>query len=400
MKPLFKKIKENLQVFFYNLIYGMKNTEDVIFHQTGISGDNGTSIVKEVENQRVSKDLLKGEVTQQVEELRYRTYKVDKESKGFEYYAPTLALRKSGQDYKFMKYDDSDGLEIITIQPNDITSKEDSVQYIDKVGSHVVGKIKTEDFYNLNKQINVDIKDTLGVLTQNNLSKEYRIKIKRDFTPRFKIEEYITRLDVKKLDDEHVILDMLVSKYHQNDLKSISFIKEIENIRNGAVKSDTLDYKEISFITHHAYKLDDMIKFVFKNIHFREIVEFDGHYILRFKASLSKENLDLTKRYYSKAMDDKYKAKLKKDVVVNFADYAVAKVYTCEECGKEVLLDAEMIDSLDAYQGRDITSEEIETDNPQVLEFMDMQISEQTFGKRLCSDCLKKYVENNNFKLM
>ena len=342
----------------------MKNTEDSVFHQTGITDNTGSSIIKEVENQRVSKALLKGEVTQQVEELRYRTYKVDKESKGFEYYAPTLALKKERQDNKFMKYDDSDGLELITIQPNGVL-----VETVSETLEQVGGRGKHA---------------------------QYRIKVKRNFVPRYKIEEYITRLDVKKLDEKHVILDAYVSKYpNDKDFKSKGFVREVEKIRDEKIKSDILEYEEISFITNHAYKLDDMIKFIFKNISFEKIVEFDGHYILKFKASLQQNAIDLTKKYFSKTMDDKYKTKEKKNTTINFSDYTIVKVYNCEECGKEVLLDAEMIDSLNVYQGRDITSDKIETDNPQVLEFMDMQISEQTFGKRLCSDCLKKYVENN-----
>lgn len=54
------------------------------------------------------------------------------------------------------------------------------------------------------------------------------------------------------------------------------------------------------------------------------------------------------------------------------------------------------MDNLEPFMGRDITQEEIQTDNPSVLDFMDMQISEQTFGKRMCSDCLKKYLKDNN----
>ena len=54
------------------------------------------------------------------------------------------------------------------------------------------------------------------------------------------------------------------------------------------------------------------------------------------------------------------------------------------------------MEQLNVYQGRDITEENFENENPQVLEFMDMQISEQTFGKRLCSDCLKKYLKDKN----
>ena len=352
-------------MFFYGLFYGMKSTEDSVFHQSGLDVGENTSIIKQVEENRVSKALLKGEITQEVEELRYRTYKVDKESKTFEYYAPTLALKRDKQDTKFLKYDDRDGLELITVQPND-----PMVETVSETLEQVGGRGKRTD---------------------------YRIKIKRNFVPRYKIEEYVTRLDVKKLYDTHVILDMYVSIYpNDKDFKSKGFVREIEKIRDEKIKSDVLDYEEISFITNHAYKMDDMVKFVFRNIVFREVVEFDGHYIVRFKASLQEDVIDLTKIYYSKTMDNKYKNKEKKEVILNFNDYIVSNVYKCEECGKEVILDNELIDRLSAYEGRDITSEEINDDNPQVLEFMDMQISEQTYGRRLCSDCLKKYLERNN----
>ena len=49
---------------------------------------------------------------------------------------------------------------------------------------------------------------------------------------------------------------------------------------------------------------------------------------------------------------------------------------------------------LDEYKAQ--LEKDKKNENPQVLEFMDMQISEQTFGKRLCSDCLKKYLKDKN----
>ena len=344
----------------------MKNTEDNILHQTGLSSNEGTSIIKEVEDKRVSKALLKGEVTQEVEELRYRTYKVDKESKTFEYFSPTLAIKKDGQDTKFLKYYEDDGLELITSQPNDCL-----IETVGELFEQVGGRGKRND---------------------------YRIKIKRNFVPRYKIEQYITRLDVKKLDDNHVILDMYVSKYpNDKDFKSKGFVREIEKIRDEKIKSDILDFEEITFTTKHAYRIDDNVKFLFRNIWFREVVEFDGHYILKFKASIKQDIIDFTKIYYSKTMDEKYKNNEKKEIILNFNDYLVSNIYKCEECGKEVVMDKELMDRLDAYNGKDITKEEIgDEDNPQVLEFMDMQIAEQTFGKKLCSECLRKYLKENN----
>jgi hypothetical protein len=50
---------------------------------------------------------------------------------------------------------------------------------------------------------------------------------------------------------------------------------------------------------------------------------------------------------------------------------------------------------MQASLGRDITDDDISDDNG-VMSYMDLQISEQTFGKKLCSDCLKKYLNNMN----
>jgi hypothetical protein len=353
-----------IQLYFYSLFYGMKTTEDTAFHSIGITSSEGSSVIKEVEDQKLSKALLKGEVTTEVQELRYRTYKIEGESKNYVYYAPTLALKKENQDKKDIKYDDSDGLELITVQSNDALV-ESVMETLEQVGGR-------------------------GKRT------EYRIKIKRNFVPRYKVEQYITRLDVKKLDDDHAILDMYVSKYaNDKDFKSKGFITEVEKIKNEHMVSDILDYEELSFITHHAYKMNDFVKFAFKNIRFREVVEFDGHYILRFKASFLLDKVDLAEKYYSSTMAEKYKNKEKKEQAYDMSNYNVVKVYRCEECGKEVFLDNEMIDELPTSQGR-LADEDIKSDNPNVLEFMDMQMSEQTFGKRLCSECLKKYLKENN----
>lgn len=341
----------------------MKNTEDIILRQTG-EDTNSISVNQSVETKNLFKALLNGEITQEVEELRYMTYLVDKESRNWEYYTPTLALKKTNNDTKFLKYDDSDGLELITSQLNDYIIKgiDDSIKEFEK-----------------------------------SVKKEYTISIKRDFTPRYRLEKFTTRLDVKRLDESHAILDFFVSSYSKpDDFTTAGFINEIKRIKEEGLKSDIIDIEEVSFITFHAYKLYDHLKFVFKNVVFKEIVEFDGHYILRFKAAFSTENRDPVKKYFSKTLDDKYAKKERKDVILNILDYDKVETYVCESCGKEVLLDRKAMDELETYAGRDITSETIETENKGVAEFIDMQMSEQVFGKRLCSDCLKKYMEENN----
>lgn len=357
MKKIFKWVK----TFWTGLFWGMKATEDSMF-KGNTDAIPGSAIIQEINDKRVSKALLKGEVTQEVEELRYRTYKVDRESKQYEYIAPTLAFKREKQDSKFVSYENADNLEIITIQPNEAIV-EDILETLKYVGGH--GK-----------------------------RSEYIIKIKRDFYPRYKIEEYTKRLVVKKLDETHAILDFYVSKYpNDKDFKSKGFVREIEKIRDEKIKSDVIDIKNVSFITTHSFKLDDMLEFEFDNVWFRTIVEYDGHYIIRFKSRILKNGIDLTDQYYSKTMDEKYKNKVKKEVVYDLFGNTPTETYVCERCGKKIIYDADEMNEQEITQPRDI--DELVENYDSVTEYMDVQISQQTYGIVLCKECLKKYLEEN-----
>lgn len=379
-----KKIYSRINAYWVGLFYGLKNTNDTVFTQTGIDNSVGTEIQQQVTENRVSKDLLKGEVTQQVEELRYRTYKIDRESKQFEYFSPTKALRFERQDSKFVKYDNSDELELVTIQPN---------------------HVQTENVYEGMKDLNfmtAELSDEQGNIKIDvghfDVEKSYNITIERDFSPRFKLEAYTTRLVVKKLDDkDNMILDFYVSKYPQEkDMKSIYFVKEVEKMMSGYRQSDITSMNRLHFVTSHAYGLNDMIEFRFDHIYYKDILEYDGHYVLKFKAHAYVNGKDLTDEYYSKSMDDKYKTHEKKEVVIDaFSGGNEYKVFTCAECGKVIEYNTESIDEMMPTQGRDITEESV-SDGDETTSYMDLQISEQTFGKKLCKECLQKFLNNMN----
>lgn len=382
-----KKIWFKVKYFFKSIFYGMSAADNVLFG----NGEDSSSIVinKEVHDKRVSKDLLKGEVTQEVEELRYRTFKVDRESKSFEYFSPTLAKKKDINDTKFIKYENSDNLEIVTIQPNsfDVATIYDAIKNID------VDTIETvKDGENNELSVNV------GNFKQK---KKYTIDIRRNeyAIPRYYLEEYTTRLVVKKLSAKtKFILDFYVSKYPNiTDFKSKGFIREIERIRDEGWKSDIIDFNGVHFITSHAYQLDDMIEFDFKYPTFKEIVEFDGHYILRFKATISKKH-DMMNDFYSKTMDEKYQHKEAKEVVYNINGGQEREVYVCEICGKEIVYDTDDIDNKPIIQPRLIDETEDNEENNQVSEYFDIQMSEQTTGQKMCRKCFSEWLKNNNLE--
>ena len=78
------KIKKVLLNLWYGLPFGLKAAGDEIMGG-GEADQAGTEINQQVTDKRVAKHLLKGEVTQEVEELRYRTYKVANDSEKYKY---------------------------------------------------------------------------------------------------------------------------------------------------------------------------------------------------------------------------------------------------------------------------------------------------------------------------
>lgn len=376
----FTNFINNIKSFFINLVYATKNTEEQILKQSAIDGDGGLTIVQDVNQgaHALSKALLRGELTEEVKQLRYRNYKVDREAKKYKYFAPTLALKKKeGKDNKFVSYDKSDGLEVITIQYNYALSEDvlDAINQIDNGGRG--GETK------------------------------YKIEIKRNFRPRFKIEEFLKKVVVKRFDETHAILDFYFSMYPERffrtsddkSFRSKPFIHEIENIRDNKIKSDILDMEQMRFVTSHAYKKDDLIEYVFRNLSFKEVVEFDGDYILRFKASIEHDGIDLTAPFYNREMDEKYKNKEKKELVLDLSGTVPVETYVCADCGKVVTFDCQKMDEMPISEAREIDEEYNEDDAWNVTEYMDMQIVEQTIGKKLCKKCLKKYIDKRGLDL-
>lgn len=382
MKKWFTKFFNEIKIWAHSLAAATKNVETQTLSQVSVdSVEGGINVVQDV-NQGVhelAKALLRGELTEEVKQLRYRNYKVDREAKKYKYFSPTLALKKKeGKDNKFISFDKSDGLEVITVQYNYAIS-EDVLDAINQIENGGRGK-KTK----------------------------YKFEFKRDFIPRFRMEEFAKKVVVKRLDETHAILDFYFSKYperffRRSDDKSFRskvFIHEIENIRDKGVKSDMLDVEELRFVTNHAYKQDDLMEFVFKNIVFREVAEFDGDYILRFKASIEHDGIDLTAAFYNKEMAEKYENKEKKELVLDVSGGAPIETYVCSDCGKVVTFDTQKMEEMPISEARDIDAEINEEDSWSVTEYMDMQIIEQTIGKKLCKSCLKKYIDNRGLYLI
>ena len=364
MKKAFINIWNSIRKVMIGLAVGMKKTEDATLKQAGAGNDIDNGIHQQVSENRVSKDLLRGEVTQEVEDLRWRTILIDKEARNYDYFSPVLAMKIDSQDKVNVKYENSENLEVITIQHNS-----PEIERIDESMKRLDSKDKVQELYT--------------------------IKVKRNGVPRYRIEQFTTMLVVKDAGENHGILDFYVSKYPNPQVFiSKGFVREVEKIMNEGWRSDLTHLDKVMFMTRNAYKVPNSYIFSFRNIKFLKIVEYDGHYVLKFDAEFEKNGIDMLAKFYSERVMKKYENHEARPTCIDYNPYSEENIrtYTCEKCGKTVRYSMEDMDALEPSDGREI--DEIQEEKSNVTEFMDAEISEVTFGKKLCKECLAEEMSN------
>lgn len=277
-----KKIWLKIRLFLFYLFNGMKNANDIAF--TGnqdTDGGNGSSIEQQKEVQSVYKDMLRGELTEEVKELRHEMYFAERASKKYVYAGNGRAVRLNNIMAYNGSLEMSDGLDVLLVQDN----------------TENIGTLLDYEIYNIGDKVELGEK-AKGDLN-NVLSRKFTININRDFIPKFKLENYTTKIVVKPLNDKQSILDLYVSSYvKQFDNVHKLFIKQIENIYCGDIKNDILNFNELDFITYNAFGVDDLLNYTFNNIVFENIIKHDGSYVLRFIADNILFGKDLLEEMY------------------------------------------------------------------------------------------------------
>ena len=306
------KLKQALLNIWYGLPFGLKAADDEIAGAKVID-INGANIAQEVSDERVGKHLLKGEVTQEVEELRYRTYKVANESQDYNYLGNGIAVKeaKPTKERNKTKYSFSQNNDFLT---------ESVLETLKQVGG-------------------------VGI-------EKHRFSIDYNIYPRFKLENFATLVDVRINDKEGLIETTLHFNKEPNpyDATSMPFINELKKLskieneyalsRNDIASSLT----NLTFTTYKANGEEDLVNYCFINgAKYEGMEENDHEFLVRYSWNeYMRLPLDLETKYYSKEMAEKYKNKTKKNVDISIKD-GERKAY-CSICGKEMsIYDADIM---------------------------------------------------------
>ena len=297
-----KKLWFNIKLFFASLFRGMRAADDVMTTSHQEIGAGGTVEEQKVESNSVLAQLLRGEVTQEVKDVRYEMYESVRQSKDFQVmgYSGKAVKKNHMLDKTPMKIDREDGLKVILIQDNkiDFDGQKTAVD-----NSETLRKVRVE----------ADAK--------------HRFKASHEYPVRHKIETYARKVVVKLTDEENKYkLDFYLSEYPiENDPRAVYVTKELESLyKSGSRTSDLTDLITLTFTTDKAYGDDDWKVYDFTIKQYIGIKKFDGNYVLSFYASLPESGVfDVTDEYKDEVSVKKFKDKAprpkKKPVSLNTA---------------------------------------------------------------------------------
>ena len=111
-----RKIFIKIAIFLRYLMRGLHSADAEAFEGKTQESEDGTTAEQQQETNNVYQNLLKGEVTQAVKELRYEMYQAERNSYNYKYSGGGSCEKKKSVDVK--NVDISDGEKIFLIQAN------------------------------------------------------------------------------------------------------------------------------------------------------------------------------------------------------------------------------------------------------------------------------------------
>ena len=310
MNKFFRRVKS----IFYSLPFGLRAADSEIMGSNAGSDGNDTVIKQQVNDKRVAKHLLKGEVTQEVEELRYRTYKVDRESENYEYVGGGMATKK-----------------------NKPTKKSSVIKFTQE-----------------NRQICSDVLTELKNVGKYG-DEKYTVEINYNTPVRFKIEQFITFVDVFIKDKEKAVTTLRFSDTRNpSKFNSKPFVTELEKLEGLFNKNDTYGLSRndfataiicMNFVTYKATNDEpDIVSYGFVSPELIGVHHENGEFKLIYQWK-KYTRLDLSAKFFNAELEEKYKNKEKKEIPVetviedadkDYWESHYKKIIKCSKCGRDI----------------------------------------------------------------
>lgn len=274
---------------------------DKIFNGTSDRKDSDVEINQNLRSGGVMNDLLEQKVTQEVEEVRDKHYRVYEESKNVDTSTITMVERPDGElefigadkkmkkktklDFeKRIKVYGEDELPVRTIQDNFDTAKHTMI-------------------YNAEMPNGLYDYDTTLTIKRNG------------FISRFEIEKFVLKMVVRQEEGAKrakvdLYLPIMASQFGKIDAILISNLHTIEETKN--FRSDIINFDEMSWVSYKAWNSKDLCRFVYDDIKPESINRFDGHFVITFDCNIVEDGTYIPKKFEKKKLTEKYKSEAPK----------------------------------------------------------------------------------------
>lgn len=289
------RLISRIKNILYSIPFGMK-AGDEILTTSNTGGEEGSSVHKQMESKTVWQDLINGEMTQQVEELRYETFKAEEMSNEYQYIGNGQAIKKKG-DNKTVN-----------------NKRKKFVQY------------NLDEEYGLHESLEM-LENTDDRLKDDWKTRKIFKATYRNPNVRFKIENYADKVRVDLSQDSYKTFFYFIDDdLNRNVRPLVNFLKktkkEIELLKENETQLRTYKSKNeicseldtFYFKTINATNdVPNGIDYKFSSPHFEDITEIDGYVVLEYSWKHFDGNILLSEKYKSKTGEEKFKNKEKRE---------------------------------------------------------------------------------------
>ena len=219
-------------------------------------------------------DLKQGKISQEVKDLRWRMYKVldasanvsakvvgDLESG--EYTVETYISEDTNTILNKVKLDTMDNYKLeMIVDGESVTKGREEALNVDVVDTTLATETIIDADGNKRK--------TLGIISNEDNKHhdiEYPIKIDREDIPKFKIENYTKKLNVRIIDETHRLLEFYISKYpSEYNRNSYLLVSELKRAMVNPKSTNILYIDNIGFVSYKTVGINDFRVFEYKVI--------------------------------------------------------------------------------------------------------------------------------------
>ena len=314
------KIKNWLTNQITRIMLSVSNVEKNALGQNGQTLETDLNKHQRLTQGQLADSLINGEITQEVLNLKWRTYKIIKATEGIKstitgYDEDGMPIvktinRNPKLGLKKVKVDDFDDYKLEMVLDN----SEISLSTTDIMGNDDL-LILDSVLKNYDEDGNI-ISASHATINANELMAtekgERPIKITRQSPPNFFIERLTKKMNIRTINKKQRMLEFYVSKYPDDyNRTSRLFLSSIKKVIEGA-RQTFLELDEVEFITYKTIGIEDFLLFKYNNITFDKIVEFNGFYVIKFKCDVDINGYDILEEHKVIELDNKYNQKIKK----------------------------------------------------------------------------------------